>query len=181
MQKASIPQLMLSARAMQQATEIINAAFPQQDEFAQGKIIHDHLEEQVGSYARVVDVVHEGPVFRFRVFLDLDEVARADDRRLDHGVHVEQGLALQTRVVAGALGAVGAVLGAGAGFDGKQCAHLHLVWVKILSMQGLGPEQQVIERQCEQGLHLLAGRWQRLEGERRAAAKRAALGVDEPE
>ena len=47
------------------------------------------------------------------------------------------------------LGAVLAVLRTGAGFDGQQGADLHFVRVEMLPVHGLGPEQQVVERQVE--------------------------------
>ena len=77
-------------------------------------------------------------------------------RLLQHLFNLHQLLDFQARVIAGALGTVGAVFRTGAGFDGKQSAHLHLIRVKITPMNTLGLEQQVVEGQGEQGLHFLA-------------------------
>ena len=49
-----MPQLMLSARAMEQATEIINAAFPEHDEVAQGKIVIATVEGDVHDIGKTI-------------------------------------------------------------------------------------------------------------------------------
>jgi trimethylamine corrinoid protein len=49
-----IPQLMLAARAMERATEIINTAFPEQDEFAQGKIVIATVEGDVHDIGKTI-------------------------------------------------------------------------------------------------------------------------------
>ena len=66
-----------------------------------------------------------------------------------------QRLALEARVVADALRAVRAVLGAGAGLDRQQRAHLHGVRRLVLPVHPLRLEQQVLEGQREQRLDLL--------------------------
>ena len=45
---------MLSARAMEQATEIINAAFPEQDEVAQGKIVIATVEGDLHDIGKTI-------------------------------------------------------------------------------------------------------------------------------
>lgn len=49
-----IPGLMLSARAMEQATEIINAAFPERDEVAQGKIVIATVEGDLHDIGKTI-------------------------------------------------------------------------------------------------------------------------------
>jgi len=49
-----IPQLMLSARAMEQATEIINAAFPEHDEVSQGKIVIATVEGDLHDIGKTI-------------------------------------------------------------------------------------------------------------------------------
>ncbi len=72
----------------------------------------------------------------------------------DHGIHVQQRLALQVGLVVRALRAVAAVLRTGAGLDAQQRAHLHGVGVEMGAVRGLRAVQQVAERQLEQGANL---------------------------
>ena len=66
-------------------------------------------------------------------------------------LHVLQGLHLQAGVVAGALGAVGAVLGAGAGLDGIQGAELDLLGVPVRAVDRGGPVEQLGNGQVVDG------------------------------
>ena len=77
-------------------------------------------------------------------------------RFFQHPFHLQQLLFLQLGVVVTGLGAVLAVFRAGAGLDRQQRAHLHRVGIEVLAVHGGGPEQQVVERQGEQGLDLTA-------------------------
>src|SRR3546814_14728651 len=52
------------------------------------------------------------------------------------------------------LRAVRAILGAGTGLDRQQRGQLHRVRLKVLAVDGLRAEQQIIERQIKQRLHL---------------------------
>ena len=49
-----IPGLMLAARAMEQATEIINTAFPEHDEVAQGKIVIATVEGDLHDIGKTI-------------------------------------------------------------------------------------------------------------------------------
>ena len=76
-------------------------------------------------------------------------------RRLDHLVQRQQLLALQARVVFGALRAVGAVLGTGAGLDRQQGADLNPIGIEIRAVHRLRAKQQVVERQRKQCANLV--------------------------
>jgi len=76
------------------------------------------------------------------------------------GQHVGHGhrlFGLDAGIVAGRLRAIGAVLGAAAGLDRQKARHLHPVGVEIPAVKGLGLHDQVVKRQPEQGLGLIAG------------------------
>ena len=77
--------------------------------------------------------------------------------RLQHLLHLHQLLLVQAGVVVAGLRAVLAVLGAGAGLDRQQGGDLHAVWVEVRAVDGLGLEQQVVERLLEQRLDLGEG------------------------
>jgi hypothetical protein len=57
------------------------------------------------------------------------------------------------------LAAIAAIFGASAGLDAEQLAELHAIWIEILSMHRLGPEQQIVERSFidEAGVRLRPG------------------------
>ena len=74
--------------------------------------------------------------------------------RVAHFLERHQLLALEAGVVADALRAVRAVLGAGAGLDREQRAHLHRVRLVVRAVRGLRAEDEVRERQGEQRLDL---------------------------
>ena len=67
----------------------------------------------------------------------------------DHFFDFQQLFLFQPGVVMTALGAVLAVLRAGAGFDRQKGADLHFVGVEMLPVNRLGTEQQIVERQVE--------------------------------
>jgi hypothetical protein len=56
-----------------------------------------------------------------------------------------------------ALGAVLAVLGAAAGLDAEQGAHLHGIGIEVRAVHRVGAVQQVVEGQREQGQDLVPG------------------------
>ena len=61
---------------------------------------------------------------------------------LEDGVDVEEILAIDAGIVVGALGAIGTVFGAAAGFDAEECAELHFRGVVVLAVDGLGLEEE---------------------------------------
>jgi hypothetical protein len=78
-------------------------------------------------------------------------------RLLEHGVHAQQRLGLEARLVPRALRAVAAVLGARARLDGQQRGQLHRVVRLVAAMHALRAEQQLRERQVEERLRLGLG------------------------
>ena len=76
---------------------------------------------------------------------------------LDHLLDLHELLPGKPGAVVGRLGAVLAVLRAGAGLDGEQGGDLHGVGVEVGAVHPLGVEQQVVEGQGEERLDLLEG------------------------
>jgi hypothetical protein len=74
----------------------------------------------------------------------------------EHRIERHELLGLHTGVVACALRAIGAVLGAAAGLDRDERGNLYLGRIEVAAMDGLRAEDQVRERQREQGVHLRA-------------------------
>ncbi|MOA11627.1 hypothetical protein D3C78_1315790 [compost metagenome] len=74
---------------------------------------------------------------------------------LQHLFHFHQPLGLESGMIAGALGAILAILRTGAGLDGEQGADLHLVRIEMGAVNGLGLEHQIVERQGKQRLDLV--------------------------
>jgi len=74
---------------------------------------------------------------------------------LEHVIQGQQGFPLHVGAVAGGLGTVAAVLGTAAGLHGEQGGTLDRIGVEVFPVHLLGAEDQVHERQIEQGLHLL--------------------------
>ena len=62
---------------------------------------------------------------------------------VEDGVEVHQGVGVDVGVVAGGLGAVGAVLGAAAGFDGEEDADLDLAGLVVAAVDLAGAGDQV--------------------------------------
>ena len=89
------------------------------------------------------------------------ETGRADGlgggRFVQHLLHLKQLLLVQAGVVVAGLGAVLAILGAGAGLDRQQGGYLHAVGVEVLAVHCLRLEQQVIEGLAQQGQDFCLG------------------------
>ena len=69
----------------------------------------------------------------------------------EHLLHFQQLFLFQFSVVVAALRAVLAVFGTRTGLDRQQGADLHRIWIEMLAMGALRVEQEVVERQLEQG------------------------------
>ena len=76
-------------------------------------------------------------------------------RARDDGRGLHQRLALEARVVADALRAIGAVLGTGACLDRKQRRDLHLVRIEVAAMRGLRRVDQVGKGERMERSHFL--------------------------
>jgi hypothetical protein len=76
---------------------------------------------------------------------------------LEHVLDVEHLLAADAGLVAHALRAVRAILGAAAGLHADERAHLDHVRVEMLAVHGMRPEEQVVEWQPGERPHLVEG------------------------
>ena len=74
---------------------------------------------------------------------------------LHHGLHFHQRLLGQPGFETDALWAVGAVFRAGTGLDAEQGGELHRVGPVKLPVQAVRLEQEIVERQGQQGLDLI--------------------------
>ena len=85
------------------------------------------------------------------------EKALKERQRLLDLINGHQPFDFQPGLIARALRAVLAVLGAGAGLDREQGTHLHPVGLEVLPVNGLRLEQQVHEGLAQQSEHFLTG------------------------
>ena len=78
-------------------------------------------------------------------------------RRRHHVLKGIEGLRFESDVVMDALRTVFAVFRATAGLDAQQRRQLDVVRIEVTPQRRLGPEDEIDEREVEQGLHLPKG------------------------